>query len=190
AQLLPPYFDANADDALNYGGIGSVIGHEMTHGFDDQGSQFDAKGNLTDWWTKQDRAEFDQRTAKLVAQFNGYGAVDDVHINGKLTLGENIADLGGLLVAYDAFKLTPQGKGDEKIDGLTPDQRFFLSYAQTWRTAQRAEQLRLQVQSNEHAPAKFRVNGPVSDVHAFAQAFACKAGDPLLQDKSHFVDIW
>jgi len=116
--------------------------------------------------------------------------VDDLHINGKLTLGENIADLGGVLVAYDAFKLTAQGKGEEKIEGLTPDQRFFLSYAQTWRTAQRREQLRLQVQSNEHAPAKFRVNGPLSDVPAFARAFDCKSTDPLVQPAVKFVDIW
>ena len=190
AQLLPPYFDANADDALNYGGIGGVIGHEMTHGFDDQGSQFDAKGNLADWWSKSDRGEFEARTAKLVEQFNAYVPVDDLHINGKLTLGENIADLGGLLVAYDAFKLTAQGKGNEKIEGLTPDQRFFLSYAQTWRTAQRREQLRLQVQSNEHAPAKFRVNGPLADVPAFARAFDCKSTDPLVQPAQKFVDIW
>ena len=190
AQLLPPYFDANADDALNYGGIGGVIGHEMTHGFDDQGSQFDAKGNLADWWSADDKKQFEARTAKLVEQFNAYVPVDDLHINGKLTLGENIADLGGVLVAYDAFKLTTQGKGSEKIEGLTPDQRFFLSYAQTWRTAQRREQLRLQVQSNEHAPAKFRVNGPLSDVPAFARAFDCKSTDPLVQPAAKFVDIW
>jgi putative endopeptidase len=190
AQLLPPYFEASADDAINYGGIGAVIGHEMLHSFDDQGSKFDAHGNLQDWWTPHDRSEFEARSAKLVEQFNGYVPIDDLHINGKLTLGENIADLGGLLVAYDAFKLTPQGKGDAKIDGLTPDQRFFLSYAQTWRTAQRPEQLRLQVQSNEHAPAKFRTNGPLSDTPAFARAFACKAGDGMVQPPAKIVDIW
>jgi putative endopeptidase len=190
AQLLPPYFDAKADDALNYGGIGAVIGHEMTHGFDDQGSQFDAKGNLVDWWSTHDRSEFDARTAKLVEQFNGYVPVDDLHINGKLTLGENIADFGGLLVAYDAFKLATKGKDETKIDGLTPDQRFFLSYAQTWRTAQRPEQLRLQVQSNEHAPAKFRTNGPLSDTPAFAHAFDCKTGDAMVQPVAKIVDIW
>ena len=190
AQLLPPYFDADADDALNYGAIGSVIGHEMTHGFDDEGSRFDAHGNLVDWWTAADRAQFEQRAAKLVAQFNGYVAVDDLHINGKLTLGENIADLGGLLVAYDAFKLTPQGGGNVPLEGLTPDQRFFLGYAQTWRTAQRGAQLRLQVQSNEHAPPKFRVNGPLSDATAFARAFACKSGDTLSREATNIVDIW
>jgi putative endopeptidase len=190
AQLLPPYFEASADDAINYGGIGSVIGHEMLHSFDDQGSKFDAHGNLVDWWTQHDRSEFEARTAKLVEQFNAYVPVDDLHIDGKLTLGENIADLGGLLVAYDAFKLATKGRDAAKIEGLTPDQRFFLSYAQTWRTAQRPEQLRLQVQSNEHAPAKFRTNGPLSDTPAFARAFDCKAGDPMLQPPANFVDIW
>ena len=190
AQLLPPYFEVANDDALNYGGIGSVIGHEMTHAFDDEGSQFDAQGNLANWWTKDDREKFDARAQKLVEQFNAYVPVDDLHINGKLTLGENIADLGGLLVAYDAFKLTPQGKGDAAIDGLTPDQRFFHAYAQTWRTAQRPAQLRLQVQSNEHAPAKFRTNGPLADVPAFAHAFACKAGDAMVRPASQIVEIW
>lgn len=190
AQLLPPYFEVTNDDALNYGGIGSVIGHEMTHAFDDEGSQFDAQGNLANWWTKDDREKFDARASKLVDQFNAYVPVDDLHINGKLTLGENIADLGGLLVAYDAFKLTAQGKGNAKIDGLSPAQRFFYAYAQTWRTAQRPAQLRLQVQSNEHAPAKFRTNGPLADVPAFAHAFACKAGDAMRRSESDIVEIW
>jgi putative endopeptidase len=190
AQLLPPYFEIANDDALNYGGIGSVIGHEMTHAFDDEGSQFDAQGNLADWWTADDRKQFEARAQKLVDQFNAYVPVDDLHINGKLTLGENIADLGGLLVAHDAFKLTAQGNGDAKIDGLTPDQRFFYAYAQTWRTAQRPAQLRLQVQSNEHAPAKFRTNGPLFDVPAFASAFACKAGDAMVRPASSIVEIW
>ena len=190
AQLLPPYFDADADDALNYGAIGAVIGHEMTHAFDDEGSRFDAKGNLSDWWTPSDRAAFDARTGKLVVQFDNYVPIDDLHINGKLTRGENIADLGGLLVAYDAFKLTAQGKGEKKIDGLSPDQRFFLSYAQSWRTAQRPAQLRLQVQSNEHAPAKYRVNGPVSNVPAFALAFACSQADAMQRAADIRVSIW
>ena len=190
AQLLPPYFDAKADDALNYGGIGSVIGHEMTHAFDDEGSQFDAHGNLANWWTASDREQFEARARKLVDQFNAYVPIDDLHINGKLTLGENIADLGGVLVAYDAFKLTAQGKGDARIDGLTPDQRFFYAYAQTWRTAQRPEQLRLQVQSNEHAPARFRTNGPLADVPAFARAFGCKPGDAMVRPASSRVEIW
>ena len=201
AQLLPPYFDANADDALNYGGIGSVIGHEMTHAFDDEGSRFDAHGNLADWWTAADRRQFDARAQKLVEQFNSYVPVDDLHIDGKLTLGENIADLGGLLIAYDAFKLTPQGRGENASQGrdahessvlnsLSPDQRFFYAYAQTWRTAQRPAQLRLQVQSNEHAPAKYRTNGPLADMPAFAHAFACKTGDAMVRPASQIVEIW
>ncbi|MHB8448577.1 MAG: M13 family metallopeptidase, partial [Rudaea sp.] len=201
AQLLPPYFDAAADDALNYGGIGSVIGHEMTHAFDDEGSQFDAHGNLANWWTAADRAQFDARAQKLVEQFNAYAPVDDLHINGKLTLGENIADLGGLLIAYDAFKLTAQGRSEDAsqgrdaresstINSLSPNQRFFYAYAQTWRTAQRPAQLRLQVQSNEHAPAKYRTNGPLADMPAFAHAFACKTGDAMVRPASQTVEIW
>jgi putative endopeptidase len=190
AQLQPPYFDATLDDAVNYGGIGAVIGHEMLHGFDDEGSQFDAKGNLSDWWTKQDRARFNARTAKLVQQFDAYVPIDDLHINGKLTLGENIADFGGIEVAWDAFKLTDQGKSSEKRDGFTPAQRFFLSFAQSWRTQQRPEALRLQVQSNEHAPAKFRVDGPVSNLPTFATAFSCKSGQPMARAAAQRVDIW
>jgi putative endopeptidase len=190
AQLLPPYFDAKMDDAVNYGGIGSVIGHEMLHGFDDEGSQFDAQGNLRNWWTQQDRARFETRSARLVQQFNDYVPIDDLHINGKLTLGENIADLGGLEVAWDAYKLTDDGKADTSREGLTPGQRFFLSFAQAWRTQQRPEALRLQVQSNEHAPAKYRVNGPVSNLPAFTAAFSCKAGQPMLRANDQRVDIW
>ncbi|MEO5561376.1 MAG: M13 family metallopeptidase [Dokdonella sp.] len=191
AQLLPPYFDAKMDDAVNYGGIGAVIGHEMLHGFDDQGSQFDAQGNLRDWWTKQDRDRFNAKTSKLVEQFNAYVPIDDLHINGKLTLGENIADFGGIEVAWDAFKLTEQGKKDTPRDGLASAQRFFLSFAQSWRTQQRPETLRLQVQSNEHAPAKFRVNGPVSNLATFVDAFSCKVGDqPMARAAADRVDIW
>ena len=190
AQLLPPYFDAQADDALNYGAIGGVIGHEMLHSFDDQGSKFDANGNLVDWWSSADRAHFEARTQMLVRQFNAYVPVDSLHIDGRLTLGENIADLGGLLVAYDAFKLTAQGRGDEPIDGLTPDQRFFLAYAQSWREQQRPQQLRLQLQSNEHAPAKYRVNGPLSNLPAFAHAFGCRQGDAMVRSDAVAVKIW
>jgi putative endopeptidase len=191
AQLLPPYFDAGADDALNYGGIGAVIGHEMLHSFDDEGSQFDAKGNLADWWTPEDRAAFQARAAKLVSQFNAYVPIDDLHINGQLSLGENIADLGGLLVAYDAFKLTAQGSSASNlIDGLTPDQRFFLAFAQTWRDTQRPAYLRLQLQSDEHAPAKFRVNGPLSNMPAFARAFGCESSAALVRPAGEIVNIW
>jgi putative endopeptidase len=188
AQMQPPYFDATADDALNYGGIGAVIGHEMLHGFDDQGSRFDAEGNLRDWWTGEDRKHFDQRTAKLVEQFDAYVPIDDLHINGKLTLGENIADLGGLQVAWDAFRLADPNA--PKKDGFAPEQRFFLSFAQSWRTQQRPEALRLQVQSNEHAPAKYRVDGPVSDMPEFASAYQCSPPQPMARPASERVAIW
>jgi putative endopeptidase len=190
AQLLPPYFDAQADDALNYGAIGGVIGHEMLHSFDDQGSKFDAKGNLVDWWSNADRAHFETRSEALVRQFNAYVPTDSLHIDGRLTLGENIADLGGLLVAYDAFKLTEQGRSDTPIDGLAPDQRFFLAYAQSWREQQRPQQLRLQLQSNEHAPAKYRVNGPLSNLPPFARAFGCRSGDAMVRNDAVAVKIW
>ena len=190
AQLLPPYFDAAADDAANYGAIGAVIGHEMLHSFDDQGSKFDAHGNLSDWWSAQDRAAFDARGAALVSQFAAYVPVGSLHVNGQLTLGENIADLGGLQVAYDAFKSTPEGQGGTPVGGLQPDQRFFLAYAQSWRELERPEQLRRQLQSNEHAPSKYRVNGPLSNLPAFAEAFSCKAGDPMLRSGDANVKIW
>jgi len=190
AQLLPPYFDANADDALNYGGIGAVIGHEMLHAFDDQGSKFDAQGNLVEWWTADDRARFNERTQLLVRQFGAYVPVDDLHVDGSLTLGENIADLGGLIVAYDAYKVTSQHGSQAPTQGLTPDQRFFLAYAQSWRNAERTRELRVQVRTNEHAPAKYRVNGPVSNLPAFAQAFACKQGDAMVRDERTHAAIW
>jgi putative endopeptidase len=190
AQMQPPYFDATADDALNYGGIGAVIGHEMLHGFDDQGSRFDADGNLRDWWTGTDRKQFDARTAKLVEQFSAYVPVDKLHINGKLTLGENIADLGGIQVAWDAFRIATHDQPAAKRDGFTPEQRFFLSFAQTWRTQQRPEALRLQVQSNEHAPAKYRVNGPVSNLPEFADAFGCAPPQPMARSQAQRVVIW
>ncbi len=190
AQLLPPYFDAKMDDAVNYGGIGSVIGHELLHGFDDQGSQFDAKGNLANWWSEKDRTQFEARTDTLVKQFDGYIAIDGLAIPGKLTLGENIADLGGLQVSWDAFRIAHAGKSDAPIDGLSPAQRFFLAFAQAWRTAQRPEALRLQVQSNVHAPAKWRVLGPVANLPEFATAFSCKSGDAMARDAKQRVVIW
>jgi putative endopeptidase len=189
AQLLPPYFDAQADDAVNYGAIGAVIGHEILHAFDDQGSKFDARGNLADWWTPQDRAQFDARTAALVDQFDAYVAIDELHVDGRLTLGENIADLGGLLLAWDAFQATAQAHGDDTIDGLSAGQRFFIAYAQSWRERQRRGQVRRQVQSNEHAPARLRVDGPLANLPAFAQAFACGAGTPMAGHGAQ-VKIW
>ena len=186
AQLQPPYFDADADDALNYGGIGAVIGHEMLHGFDDQGSRFDAQGNLATGGPAADREEFERARRKLVEQFNAYVPIDDLHINGKLTLGENIADLGGLLVAYDAFKIAPRKAA--QASRSTASRRSSASSCRSRRAGapqQRPGALRLQVQSNEHAPAKFRVNGPVGDIAAFASAFDCTPGDRCGARRQH-----
>jgi putative endopeptidase len=188
--LQPPIFSKDADDALNYGGIGMVIGHEMTHGFDDQGRQFDASGNLKDWWSKEDAAKFKQRADLAVDQYNHYIAVDTFHINGSLGLGENIADIGGVAIAYAAFKKTAEGKSTERIDGLTPDQRFFLSAATVWKMKYRDEVLRTQVMNNPHSTAMYRVNGPVSNMQAFYDAFAVKPGDKMYRPDSVRVHIW
>ena len=193
AILQPPFFDAKADDALNYGGIGAVIGHEILHGYDDEGSKFDAKGNLADWWTKDDREKFDARAAKLIQQFDDYVAIDGLHVKGKLTLGENIADLGGLNMAYDAFKLAQARDNknpNEKIDGLTPDQRFFLNFAQVWRRAFRDAELKRRLNVDPHAPAQFRAIGAPSNMPAFAQAFGCKSGDAMVREGDKQVKIW
>jgi putative endopeptidase len=190
AILQPPYFDLEADAALNYGAIGGVIGHEIMHGFDDQGSQFDAKGNLRMWWTDQDRAQFNERTAKLVKQFDGFVAIEDLHVNGKLTLGENIADLGGLLVAYDAWRSATENQRLRPIDGLTPDQRFFHAWAQGWRRQHTEQDLKLRLNTDVHAPAKFRVLGPFANMDSFAAAFDCKAGEPMVAKPDDKVVIW
>ncbi len=190
AILQPPYFDLEADAALNYGAIGGVIGHEIMHGFDDQGSQFDAKGNLRMWWTDQDRARFNERTAKLVNQFDGFVAIEDLHVNGKLTLGENIAGLGGLLVADDAWRSATENQRLRPIDGLTPDQRFFHAWAQGWRRQHPAQDLKLRLNTDVHAPAKFRVLGPFANMDSFANAFDCKAGDKMVATPEAKVVIW
>jgi putative endopeptidase len=170
--LQPPFFNLDADDAVNYGAIGMVIGHEMTHGFDNMGRQFDKDGNLRDWWTKDDSKSFDEHTAMLVDQYNKYEVLDSTFVNGKLTLGENIADLGGITVAYNAYKLSLEGKETPKpIDGFTNFQRFFLSYAQIWRTNMRDAELRKRVKTDEHSPAKVRINGVVYNVPEFYAAF-------------------
>ncbi|MEW6051037.1 MAG: M13 family metallopeptidase [Candidatus Zixiibacteriota bacterium] len=186
--LQPPMFDGEVDDAVNYGAMGSVIGHEMTHGFDDQGSQFDAEGNLKNWWTEKDLAEFKNRTQRLVAQYGAYVAIDSLHVNGELTLGENIADLGGVLIAYDALKMALKGKPVEKIDGFTPQQRFFLSFAQSWRENYRPESLKLQVNTDPHSPTNFRTDGPLYNVPAFKEAFDCEAGSKMVN--ADLVNIW
>lgn len=189
--LQPPFFFPHADDALNYGAIGVAIGHEMTHGFDDQGRRFDKDGNMTDWWTKEDAEEFNKRTQLLVEQYNNFVAVDDLHINGKLTLGENIADFGGLTVAYEAYQLSLQGKNKpEPIDGFTCDQRFFLSYAQLWCGKIRDKALRRKTLEDVHPWGKFRVNGALFNMPEFYKAFDIKPGDKLYRTKEQRPVIW
>ena len=190
--LLPPFFDPNADDAVNYGAMGAIIGHEITHGFDDQGRQFDSKGNLRDWWTPADAAKYKEQADKVVEQFNAYTVVDSMtHVNGKLTLGENIADLGGLKIAFEALQKELARKGrPANIDGFTPEQRFFLGYAQAWRTLQRDEGAKMQVASDPHSPAKWRVNGPLSNMPEFHAAFGCKAGDKMVRPEALRARIW
>ena len=174
--LQPPFFDPNADDASNYGGIGGVIGHELTHGFDDQGHQFDAEGNLKSWWTPDDEKRYGERAALVDKQFSAYVPIENLHINGKLTLGENIADLGGIKIAYLAFhKALAAHPAPAETDGFTPDQRFFVAYAQGWRRNQRPENIRLMIATDPHSPARFRVLGPVSNMPEFAKAFGCPA---------------
>lgn len=191
AFIVPGYNDAEVDDAVVYGYMAaSTIGHEITHGFDDEGRQFDAQGNLTQWWTTQDSAKFAERADVLVNQFNNFVAVDTLKINGRATLGENIADLGGVLLGLDAFKQTEQYKKGEKIAGLTPVQRFFLGYALSWRENERPENIRTQVLSDVHSPAKFRVNGPLPNVDAFYQAFNIQPGDKMYLPDSARARIW
>jgi putative endopeptidase len=191
AILQPPFFDANADDALNYGGIGAVIGHEMLHGFDDQGSKFDAAGNMANWWTDADRANFTERTDKLAAQFSEYEALPGLFVNGNLGLGENIADLGGVTVAYDALKAA-QGENfvDPMVDGYSQDQRFFMNWATVWRIAFTDAQLKQQLTVGPHSPGMFRAIGAPSNIAAFAEAFDCKPGDPMVRDGEKRVVIW
>jgi putative endopeptidase len=189
--MQPPFFNPKADDAVNYGGMGGAIGHEITHGFDDEGRQFDAQGNLSGWWTERDTEEFNRRAEMVRKQFDGYVAIDSLYVNGKLTLGENIADLGGLLIAHGAYRRWLEGKAaPAPIDGFTGDQRFFLAWAQIWRAKQRPEFTRLLVAVDPHAPPKFRTNGPLSNIPAFAEAFGCKAGDPMVRPESERAQIW
>ena len=188
--LQPPFYDPKADDAVNYGGIGAVIGHEMTHGFDDQGRQYDAKGNLRDWWTKDDADKFNAKAAIVGKQYDGFSPLDSVYVNGKLTMGENLADLGGLTIAYQAFMKTPQAKAKVKIDGFTPEQRFFLGYAQIWRTNIRPEAVRQQVQTDPHSPGQFRTNGPLMNMPEFYQAFGCQDGNKMMRASAERSKIW
>jgi len=185
-----PFFAFNADDAINYGAIGAVIGHEMTHGFDDQGRQYDAAGNLKEWWTKDDAAKFKTKADKVVAFYNKFSLLDNQHVNGALTLGENLADIGGLNIAYDAFKLTKQGKSNDKIDGFTPDQRFFLAFAQVWRMKNRDESMRVRLKTDPHSPEMFRVNGPVYNMEAFYKAFNVPATAKMYVAPANRLGVW
>jgi predicted metalloendopeptidase len=189
--LQPPFFDPGGDDALNYGAIGAVIGHEMIHGFDDQGRRYDAQGNLRDWWTEEDSRAFEVRADRLALQFERIEVLPGLHLNGRLTLGENIADLGGLRLAFAAYRKSMEGR-PRPVDagGPGPEQRFFLGYAQAWRFQAREETVRTRVLTDPHAPARFRVNIPLSDLPEFAQAFGCAPGTPLHTPGEARPAIW
>ena len=188
--LQPPLYDPKMDDAPNYGDTGGTIGHELTHGFDDEGSQFDAKGNLKDWWTKEDREKFDARTKCVADQYSGYVSVEDVHVNGELTLGENVADLGGEILAFMAWKDANKGKNLQPIDGLTPEQRFFIGFAQWDCANERPEDLRVRAMTDPHSPARYRINGVVVNMPEFGQAFSCKAGQPMVKPADNVCKVW
>jgi putative endopeptidase len=190
--LQPPYFDLSADDALNYGAIGAVIGHEMSHGFDDQGRKFDLQGNLKDWWTEADAKNYTDRANCVEQQFSGF-RVEEVSLNqnGKLVLGESIGDLGGLKIAWLAFQKSMQGKPrPADIDGFTPEQRFFLGWAQVWGRKQTPEAMRQQILTDPHPLGMFRVNGPVSNMPQFAEAFHCKMGDAMVRPPDKRCQVW
>ena len=188
--LQPPFFDFTMDDAVNYGAIGGVIGHEITHGFDDQGRRSDADGNLTDWWTAEDAAKFRERAQKLVEQFNNYQALPGLAINGQLSLGENIGDLGGTSIAFEALQRSLVGKEKKLIDGLTPEQRFYVSWAQQWRTKFRDDAMRLQIARGPHAPGNFRAIGPLVNQQDFFDAFGIREGDPMWRKPADRCQIW
>ncbi|HEV2866626.1 MAG TPA: M13 family metallopeptidase, partial [Allosphingosinicella sp.] len=189
--LQPPFFDPNADPAVNYGAIGAVIGHEIGHGFDDQGRQFDASGRLRDWWTANSAQRFRERAARLGAQYSAYEPLPGLHVNGELTMGENIGDLGGLEMAYAAYRRYVAQHGEPPvIDGLTGDQRFFLAFAQVWRSQLREGTLRERVLTDEHSPPEFRVNGVVRNVDAWYRAFNVQPGDRLYLPPEQRVRIW
>jgi putative endopeptidase len=189
--LQPPFFDFKADDAVNYGGMGAVIGHEISHGFDDEGRKYDAKGNLSGWWTDQDASEFERRADVVVDQYGNYVAIDSLKLNGRLTLGENIADFAGLTIAYGAYKRSLQGKPTPApIDGFTGDQRFFLAWAQIWREVRRPEFSKLLVNVDPHSPGKYRTNGPLANMPEFAKAWGCKTGDPMMRGEQQRAQIW
>ena len=188
--LQAPYFDPTLDDAVNYGAIVAVIGHEISHGFDDKGRQYDASGNLSDWWTKEDGAAFEARAKKLVVQYGGYEALPGLKLNGELTLGENIADLGGVSIAYEALQRSLKGKPLKLVDGLTPEQRFFIAWSQVWRTKFRDDALRRAVAQGPHSPGMFRAIGPLVNQQTFFDAFGIKAGDPMWVKPENRAKIW
>ncbi len=188
--LQSPYFDVYADDALNYGGIGMVIGHEITHSFDDQGAQYDKDGNVINWWTKADYAKFNAKTQQVINQYNLFTVLDSMHVKGALTVGENTADIAGVAIAYDAFKLTKQGKDTTKLDGFTPDQRFFISIARIWRVKTKDEFMRMYVNTNPHSPARWRVNGPLMNFTPFYNAFAVQPGDKMYKPENKRITVW
>jgi putative endopeptidase len=192
AILQPPFFDIDADDAANYGGIGAVIGHEIGHGFDDQGSKYDGDGNMVDWWSDEDRSKFEELTAVLVKQFDALSpaSTPDIHVNGAFTLGENIGDLGGLAIAYKAWKLALKGEESPVIDGLTGEQRFFLSYAHSWRNKNRPEEVRRRIATDPHSPDEFRCNQIVRNVAEFYEAFGLSESDELWLAEHERVRIW
>lgn len=188
--MQPPFFDATADDAANYGGIGAIIGHELTHGFDDQGSQFDGDGNMKDWWTEEDKKQFKDRTGLLVKQFSSYVAIDTLKVNGELTLGENIADLGGLTMAYYAYKKSLNGKPSPVVNGLTGEQRLFISWAQGWKNNIKPEALKTRLATDPHSPAKFRILGPMSNMQEFYEAFKVQEENKMYMPVSLRSIIW
>jgi endothelin-converting enzyme/putative endopeptidase len=188
--LQPPLYDAKVDDAPNYGDTGGTIGHELTHGFDDEGSQFDATGNLKNWWTKEDREKFDARTKCVSDQYSKYVVVEDVHINGLLTMGEDVADLGGEILAYIAWKDATKDNNLQPIDGLTPEQRFFVGFAQWDCANERPEDLRVRAQTDPHSPPEYRINGVVVNIPEFAKAFSCKPGQPMTKPAETVCRVW
>ena len=188
--LQYPYFDAQADDAINYGGIGMVIGHELTHAFDDQGAQFDKDGNFNNWWTEEDFKKFKARTQQVIDRYDAFTVLDSLHLKGALTVGENTADLGGVSIAYDAFKMTKQGQDTVRIEGYTPDQRFFLSIARIWRVKTRDEYLSNYIKNDPHSPPVWRVNGPLMSFTPFYEAFNVVPGDKNYKPESERIKVW
>jgi len=190
AILQPPFFDMNADDAVNYGGIGAVIGHEISHGFDDQGRKFDGKGMLRDWWQPEDNERFMARAGQLVAQYDAFSPIAGLNVNGQLTLGENIGDLSGLAVAHKAYQIALHGQPAPVLDGFTGDQRFFIGWAQVWARNYRDDELRKRLKTDPHSPSEYRCNGILRNMPAFANAFEVKPGDKLYLPPEQVVRIW